>query len=254
MADGGTLFLDEVGEMPLSMQKAFLRVLQERTFRPVGDTREQTSNFRLVAATNRDLDDMVRKGEFRQDLLYRLKTMHIHLPPLMERPEDIRALSVYRVRQLCKQYSMTQKNFGSDFHAALMGYDWPGNVRELFNVLERAVVASGDEKTLYVMHLPREFRIQLAKAQIARLATPEDGHTVVEKLDSEPVRRIGQDIFEDIFEQELPTLREFKGMAEKVYLAELIRQCDGDLSRILEASKLSRSHFYSLLKKYGLSL
>ena len=254
LADGGTLFLDEVGEMPLSMQKAFLRVLQERTFRPVGDTREQTSNFRLVAATNRDLDQMVEKGEFRQDLLYRLKTMHIHLPPLMERPEDIRALCVFRVTQLCKQYGMAPKNFGSDFHAALTGYDWPGNVRELFNVLERAVVASGNEKTLYAMHLPREFRIQIARAQIARMTASENGPEPLEKLDSEPVRELGQNIFEDIFDKELPTLREFKGMAEKVYLGELIRQCDGDLPRILKASKLSRSHFYSLLKKYGLSL
>lgn len=254
LADGGTLFLDEVGEMPLSMQKAFLRVLQERTFRPVGDTREQTSNFRLVAATNRDLDDMVAKGEFRQDLLYRLKTMHIHLPPLMERPEDIRALCVFRVSQLCKQYGMEPKNFGSDFHPVLESYDWPGNVRELFNILERAVVSAGDERTLYAMHLPRDLRIQVAKAQIAKLTTVEGGPEPTEKLDSEPVRKLGQEIFEDIFEQELPTLREFKGMAEKVYLAELIRQCDGNLSNILKISKLSRSHFYSLLKKYGLSL
>lgn len=254
LADGGTLFLDEVGEMPLSMQKAFLRVLQERTFRPVGDTREQTSNFRLVAATNRDLDEMVKKGEFRQDLLYRLKTMHIHLPSLVERPEDIRDLSLFRVRQLCTQYSMGTKSFGSDFHTALMGYDWPGNVRELFNILERAVVASGDEKTLYTMHLPRDFRIRMAKAQIASMTMANGLPEATEKLDSEPVNRIGQDIFEDIFERELPSLREFKGMAEKVYLAEMVRQCDGDLPHILKASKLSRSHFYSLLKKYGLTL
>ncbi len=254
LADGGTLFLDEVGEMPLPMQKAFLRVLQERTFRPVGDTREQTSNFRLVAATNRDLDEMVEKGEFRQDLLFRLKTMHIHLPPLMERPEDIRALSVFRVAQLCKQYGMAPKTFGSDFHASLASYDWPGNVRELFNTLERAVVASEEEKTLYAMHLPREFRIRIAKTQIARMTEPDEESGAKDGPVSEPIRKIGQDIFEDIFEQELPTLREFKSMAEKVYLSELIRQSNGDLSAILKASKLSRSHFYSLLKKYGLSM
>lgn len=254
LADGGTLFLDEVGEMPLSMQKAFLRVLQERTFRPVGDTREQTSNFRLVAATNRDLDKMVEQGEFRSDLLYRLKTMHIHLPPLMQRPEDIRALCIFRVRQLCKHYDLPTKTFGSDFHPALESYGWPGNVRELFNILERAVVASGTEKTLYAMHLPRELRIQIAKQQIESMT----GSGVVADhgahAASDPIRKIGQDIFEDIFDEELPTLREFKGMAEKVYLSELIRQCNGELPRILKASKLSRSHFYSLLKKYGLSL
>jgi len=240
--------------MPLSMQKAFLRVLQERTFRPVGDTREQTSAFRLVAATNRDLDDMVSKGEFRQDLLYRLKTMHIHLPSLSQRPEDVRALCRFRIRQLCTQYGMEPKTIGSDFHPVLENHDWPGNVRELFNILERAVVAAGDEKTLYAMHLPRELRIRVAKAQIGRMTGVEGSLEPLEKLDSEPVRKIGHDIFEDIFEQELPTLREFKGMAEKVYLGELIRQCDGELPKILKASKLSRSHFYSLLKKYGLSL
>ena len=254
LADGGTLFLDEVGEMPLSIQKAFLRVLQERTFRPVGDTREQMSNFRLIAATNRDLDDMVEKGEFRSDLLYRIKTMRIHLAPLTQRPEDVRALVKFRVKRVCKQYGMELKAFGSDFNATLESYDWPGNVRELFNILERAVIAAGDEKTLYAMHLPRTLRIQVAKAQIVKMTGSEVVSDVSGSSQDEPVRKIGQDIFEDIFDQELPTLREFKGMAEKVYLAELIRQCNGDLGKILKASKLSRSHFYSLLKKYGLAL
>jgi two-component system NtrC family response regulator len=126
-------------------------------------------------------------------------------------------------------------------------------VRELFNILERAVVTSGNEKTLYAMHLPRELRIRIAKAQIERMtnAAPDEEPPAPY---TEPVRKIGQDIFEDIFEQELPTLRDFKSTAEKVYLGELIRQCEGDLPRILEVSKLSRSHFYGLLKKYGLSL
>lgn len=251
LADGGTLFLDEVGEMPLSIQKAFLRVLQERTFRPVGDTREQTSNFRLVAATNRDLDEMVDRGEFRSDLLYRIKTMRIHLPPLVQRKEDIRALAEYRVRMLCEHYGMEPKGFGSEFHSMLESYDWPGNVRELFNILERAVIAAGDEKTLYGMHLPRNLRIQLAKSQIASMT----GYDEKSEAGQDPgVRRIGEDIFEDIFDHELPTLRDFKGMAERVYLGELIRQCNGELQEILKVSKLSRSHFYSLLKKYGLSL
>lgn len=253
LADGGTLFLDEVGEMPLSIQKAFLRVLQERTFRPVGDTREQISNFRLIAATNRDLDEMVDQGSFRADLLFRIKTMRIHLPPLTQRPEDIRTLATFRVVRLCEQYGMAKKSFGSDFFATLESYDWPGNVRELFNILERAVIAAGDEKTLYAMHLPRALRIQVAKAQIKRMT----GSEVVDEQ-SGPERgssvTLGQHLFEDIFDAELPTLRDFKSMAEKIYLGELIRQTGGDLQKILKASKLSRSHFYSLLKKYGLSL
>ncbi len=254
LADGGTLFLDEIGEMPLSMQKAFLRVLQERTFRPVGDTKEQTSNFRLIAATNRDLDEMVEQGTFRSDLLFRIKTMRIHLPPLKQRADDIRALTEFKVKQLCNQYGMPTKLYGSDFHPALENYDWPGNVRELFNIMERAVVAAGDEKTLYAMHLPRSLRIQVAKAQIEKMTGAEVDAGPSAESNVEPVRKIGQDIFEDIFDQELPTLRDFKGMAEKVYLGELIRQCNKELPEILKVSKLSRSHFYSLLKKYGLSL
>ena len=254
LADGGTLFLDEIGEMPLSIQKAFLRVLQERTFRPVGANREQSSDFRLIAATNRDLDEMVEQGEFRSDLLFRIKTMRIHLPPLRQRADDIRTLADYRVTELCEQYGMPPKSFGSDFYPALEGYGWPGNVRELFNILERALIAAGNERTLYAMHLPRTLRIQLAKAQIERMSGSEivAGENV--SLAEEPVRKIGQDIFEDIFDQELPTLRQYKAMAEKVYLSELIRQCEGDLPQILKVSKLSRSHFYSLLKKYDLSL
>ena len=254
LADGGTLFLDEVGEMPLSIQKAFLRVLQERTFRPVGDTREQTSNFRLIAATNRDLDHMVEQGEFRSDLLFRIKTMRIHLPPLSQRPEDVRALTTFRVGRLCEQYGMEPKAFGSDFFPTLESYSWPGNVRELFNILERAVIGAGAEKTLYTMHLPRTLRIEVAKAQINRMTGSEVVADGEGPEDQTGVRKIGQEIFEDIFDEELPTLREFKSTAEKVYLGELIRQCEGDLPKILAASKLSRSHFYTLLKKYGLSL
>jgi two-component system NtrC family response regulator len=248
LADGGTLFLDEVGEMPLSIQKAFLRVLQERTFRPVGDTREQVSDFRLIAATNRDLDVMVERGEFRADLLFRIKTMRIHLPPLSQRPEDIRPLATYRLNMLCEQYGMEKKSFGSNFFSVLESYSWPGNVRELFNILERAVISAGKEKTIYAMHLPRNLRIQVAQAQIKRMTGSEVTSEGV------GVRKIGQEIFEDIFDQALPSLREFKGTAEKVYLGELIRQSGGDLAEILKVSGLSRSHFYSLLKKYGLSL
>ncbi|XPV77010.1 MAG: sigma-54-dependent transcriptional regulator [Desulfovibrio sp.] len=253
-ADGGTLFLDEIGELPLDIQKTFLRVLQERKFRAVGDTREQTSDFRLIAATNRDLDDMVDKGEFRADLLYRIKTMRIHLPSLSRRLDDLKPLSLFRVKQLCEQYGLAKKQLGADFLATLESYDWPGNVRELFNILERAVIASGDEKKLYAMHLPRALRIKVAKAQIERMTGAEIGSGTGATESDGPYRKIGQDIFEDIFDQELPSLKEFKGMAEKVYLGELIRQCDRNLEKILHVSGSSRSHFYSLLKKYGLSL
>lgn len=253
-ADGGTLFLDEIGEMPLSLQKVFLRVLQEHRFRPVGGSREEKSNFRLVAATNRDLESMVDEGRFRSDLLFRIKTMHIRLPPLRQRPEDIPPLLQSRMEYLCDQYGLEAKKFGEDFLTTLKSYSWPGNVRELFNILERAMVDAGEENTLFSVHLSRELRIQVAKAQIEKMTGREiladDGETSI----AEGVRKIGQKIFEDIFDSELPPLKEFKATAEKVYLSELIRQCKGETVDILEKSGLSRSHLYTLLKKYGLNM
>ncbi len=253
LADGGTLFLDEVGEMPLSLQKVFLRVLQERHFRPVGASQEDTSNFRLIAATNRDLDMMVEQSDFRSDLLFRVNTMHIRLPALRKRAEDIKPLILARMKYLKDNYGMAPKKLADDFLKTLLSYGWPGNVRELFNILERAMVNAEDENTLYSVHLSRELRIQVAKAQIKQMT----GSEVTSDDDSpagEGVLKIGQEIFKDIFDRSLPPLKEFKGMTEKIYLSEIIRQCNGDIAAILKKTELSRSHFYSLLKKYGLSL
>lgn len=251
-ADGGTLFLDEVGEMPLSIQKIFLRVLQEKQFRPIGSTTEQTSDFRLIAATNRDLDQMTEDGQFRRDLLFRIKTMRIHLPPLQQRTGDIMELATFKSNQLCHELGLEPKEFSSDFIQTLDSYSWPGNVRELFNILERSVIDAGNENTLYAVHLPRSLRIEVAKKQISNYDSSRKAN---ENLD-EPnplAQNIGQQIFEDIFDSPLPQLKEFKGAAEKTYLSELIRQCDGNMQQIMQISGLSRSHFYSLLKKYNLS-
>ena len=111
----GTLFLDEVGELPLNMQKAFLRVLQERRFRPLGGSREIESDFRLVAATNRNLDQMVRAGQFREDLLFRLRSYVIELPPLRERPEDLQELARFYADRFCERYGLPSKGFSPDF-------------------------------------------------------------------------------------------------------------------------------------------
>ena len=132
-AHGGTLFLDEIGELPLKMQKAFLRVLQEKRFRAVGSGEEIASDFRLVAATNRDLDHMAADGGFRKDLLFRIKALHMHLPPLRERPEDIKPLSMYHLTKACDRRQIGTKGVAPDFIEALMRYPWPGNVRELVN-------------------------------------------------------------------------------------------------------------------------
>ncbi len=254
LADNGTLFLDEVGEMPLSIQKVFLRVLQEQHFRPVGGNQQISSNFRLVAATNRDLDAMVEQGSFRSDLLYRIKTIRIHLPSLRSRTEDIKELLNARMEHLCTKFGLSPKKLGEDFLDTLARYEWPGNVRELFNVLERAMIDAGEENTLYAVHLSRELRIKVARSQIRRLTGSKELEKTDDPSGNTGSRNIEQRIFEDIFDSPLPSLKEFKGAVEKVYLSELIRQCDGDLAHILEKSGLSRSHFYALLKKNGLSI
>ena len=110
-ADGGTLFLDEIGELPLSIQKKFLRVLQERKFKPVGATKEIKSNFRLVSATNRNLEEMVEKNQFRRDLFFRLRTIHIDLPSLKECKEDIKDLTLHYIYTLCKHHGFETKGF-----------------------------------------------------------------------------------------------------------------------------------------------
>jgi len=278
LADGGTLFLDEVGEMPMTTQKSFLRVLQEKRFRPVGETREDHSDFRIVSATNRNLERMVAEGRFRGDLLFRLKTMSLELPPLRCRLGDIKSLAMHHVGRLCDQYGMPVKGFGSDFFEILSGYDWPGNVRELFNVLERAFVAADEERTLYAMHLPRDVRIKVAKASLggapdrscreaAVTAAPEvpvaarrpAPLAAVERVEAEadPAELIeppALDGLDTLFARATPTLKEFKARMERRYLEQLIAMHDGDVKAILTDSGLSRSHFYALLKKNDIQM
>ncbi|MBI9110606.1 sigma-54 dependent transcriptional regulator [Maridesulfovibrio ferrireducens] len=261
LADKGTLVLDEVGEMSLSVQKSFLRVLQERTYRPVGENREFKSDFRLIAATNRDLEAMVAKGEFRQDLLYRIQTIHITLPPLRDRSGDILELTDFHLRRLRTQYGVPPKVANSDFYDVLENYDWPGNVRQLFNVVEQAFIACGSGNTIYAMHLSDNLRIKMAKSNLKKIEsvvtsdqgrldyeTMEESEKVDKSIDSAVSATVS-----DLFLSELPSLKVFKGLAEKRYLEELLTRYSGETSVILGVSGLSRSHFYALLKKYEIS-
>jgi len=140
-AEGGTLFLDEVGELPLALQVKLLRVLQHRQYTPVGETRSIPCDVRVVAATNRDLTAWVREGRFREDLYYRLNVIHLHLPALRERPDDIPALAAHffeQARERCGRPEL--EGLATSALAALARYDWPGNIRELENTLERAAL------------------------------------------------------------------------------------------------------------------
>ena len=236
-ADGGTLFLDEVGELPMSLQKAFLRVLQEHRFRPLGSNREVESDFRLIAATNRDLDAMVEEGTFRSDLLFRLRSFIIDLPPLRERREDIKALARYHIDQFCEQYGLPSKGFSGEFLDTLLSYPWPGNVRELVNTLERTLATARLDQTLYPQHLPSHIRAQVRRAELE--AGNAEAPAAVQSSSN------------------LPPLNEYRDMiytrAEEDYLRELIELTAGQIGEACRVSGLSQSRLYALLKKYQIS-
>jgi transcriptional regulator with GAF, ATPase, and Fis domain len=144
LADRGTLFLDEVGDIPLALQPKLLRVLQEREFERLGSTRTHQVDVRLVAATNRNLTEMVKRGEFRSDLYYRLNVFPLKLPPLRARREDIPALVTHFVEMLGRRLGRQIEHIPQETMTALSSYHWPGNIRELQNLLERAVILSND--------------------------------------------------------------------------------------------------------------
>jgi formate hydrogenlyase transcriptional activator len=144
LADKGTLFLDEIGDIPPALQPKLLRVLQEQEFERLGSTRTHKVDVRLVAATNRDLTEMVNRGEFRSDLYYRLNVFPVLLPPLRERREDIPALVTHFVEILGRRMGREIEHIPSETMSALSSYQWPGNIRELQNLIERAVILSND--------------------------------------------------------------------------------------------------------------
>jgi two-component system NtrC family response regulator len=239
-AHKGTLFLDEVGELPMSLQKSFLRVLQEHRFRPVGSNKEVESEFRLIAATNRDLDAMVKSGEFRSDLLFRLRTFIIELPPLRERRDDIKELARYHIDKFCTQYNLVSKGFSPEFLQTLLSYPWPGNVRELVNTLERSLTTARFDQTLYPKHLPSHIRVQVRRAEMAASST-------VAAEESQPNRAIGS----------LPKLQEYRdeiyAKAEKKYLQELMEVTGKNIPEACRISGLSQSRLYAVLKKNAIS-
>jgi transcriptional regulator with PAS, ATPase and Fis domain len=148
VADRGTFFLDEIGDMSPALQVKLLRVLQEGTFTPVGDTNTRTVDVRIIAATNRDLKRMVERGEFREDLFYRVNVINITCPSLRDRPGDIPLLIDHFLRRNAKGRRIKQKRLTGDCMARMLAYPWPGNIRELENEIERVVVLAGDDKLI----------------------------------------------------------------------------------------------------------
>ncbi|CAM2067954.1 Sigma-54-dependent Fis family transcriptional regulator [Sulfidibacter corallicola] len=181
-ARGGTLFLDEIGEMPLKMQIKLLRVLQEKKIRRVGGTEEISVDFRLVAATNRDLAKEVQEGNFREDLYYRINVVPILLPPLRERCEDIIPLVRFFLEKFASQYGEAPKDIKTDALAMVETYSWPGNVRELENTIER-IVALTPGNDIGIEDLPEHIRKVTTTQKTHSISIPETGMDLEHYLD-----------------------------------------------------------------------
>ena len=236
-ADGGTLFLDEVGELPLTVQKSFLRVIQEKSFRSLGGQREKPSDFRLLAATHRDLDEMVQKGKFRSDLFFRLRVFGILLPPLKNRSGDINEIAFHHLEKLASRNKTGVKGMSPEFIESLNLYDWPGNVRELLGAIERAFINAKGDPTLFPLHLPVNIRITLARQLVMKKSGNKTSFASKE------------------FQQKhLPTLKAYReeavSNAEKEYLKRVMMESHGDIETACGISGVSQSRLYYLLKKY----
>jgi DNA-binding NtrC family response regulator len=246
MAHGGTVFLDELGELALDLQPKLLRVLEQREVKRVGGGKPIKVDVRVVAATNRDLEEEVRAGRFREDLFYRLTVVRLKLPPLRERRDDVELLA----RHFLQQGRFNRDRLGgkkvTGFSAAVLDrlavYDWPGNVRELHNVVERAVsFAEGD--TVELADLPEH--IGYPRAGGADLLS-EKTNPSVHLPDSAPLRPPVDSPFKDAKEQWVATF-------EEGYVATLLRKNNGNISHAAKEADIDRKYFRKLMKKYGIS-
>lgn len=239
-AHQGTLFLDEIGELPLGIQKNFLRVLQDRRFRPLGGKKECFSDFRLISATNRNLEEMVRKGLFRQDLYFRICALHIQLPPLRERRQDIPALTLHRMERASALMKQPAHGTAPDFLEALAAFDWPGNVRELFNVIDSALASASDEPVLFSTHLPPAIRANAIKHKLMTSRLPN----APVMADSSKIQPTGES------QEPLLPFKAYLDAAKARYLDRLIGQCGGNVGEACRLSGISRAYLYQLMQKF----
>jgi DNA-binding NtrC family response regulator len=226
VAGSGTLFLDEIGNISMSIQAKLLRVLQEREFRAVGDTRTQTANFRLVTATNKDLKAMVAAGTFRDDLYYRVNIFPVHAPALRERKGDIPALAYHFLKVFGAELGKKITDISEGALSTLTNYGWPGNVRELENVVYRAAILTGDS----VVRQAHLVNIIDSSQPPADLAVPRTG---------DELKRVKKAAREKSVED-----------IEKQFVLEALRRNDWNVTKSAEETGMQRPNFQALMKKY----
>ena len=223
-ADGGTLFLDEVGDMSLKTQAKVLRALDEQRFYPVGASRPVHVDTRVIAATNKDLEEEIIRGNFREDLFYRLNVIPFAVPPLRERKEDIPLLAREFLGEFGQQYGRPRVEISESALLQLRGYHWPGNVRELRNVMERVLILNPKVMRIEVKHLPM----------------------LVQRTDGRANGRDGRD--------EFSTLQQAREAYERDYILKELDRSHGNISRAAESLGLERSHLYRKMKALGIQL
>lgn len=227
-ANEGTLFLDEIGDMPLSIQVKLLRALEERQFYPVGSEKPVSVDVRVVVATKKDLIEEVKKGQFREDLFYRIHVIPVILPPLKDRAEDIPYLVEHLLKKICQQMKKPVKGLTPKAMQKLMQHDWPGNVRELENTLEYAITMTQRDVVTDDLVLQTKVSTSVPTTEEALqsqlLPTPES----------------------------FKTLKEARAEFEKAYLIRLLQMCDGKATRAAEIAGKYRADFYDLLKKHDI--
>jgi DNA-binding NtrC family response regulator len=220
VCSNGTLFLDEIGELPLNLQSKLLRVLQEKVIIPLGSSQSIKVNTRVVAATNRNLQWLVKEGRFRRDLYYRLSILQIETPPLRDRPEDIATLTNYFIETITDKFARCVKPPTNELLARLTSYDWPGNVRELQNSLERAIILS------------------------------EDGTLAIDDIFAHPEITDQDDFSSDV--SCIKDLTQAKDEFEKRYIEKLLVATNGNVSRASKIAGRIRTDMYRLFTKYNI--
>ena len=218
-ADGGTLFLDEVGDMSLKTQAKLLRALDEQRFEPVGAAESIKVDVRVVASTNKNLEEEIERGNFREDLFYRLNVVPFHVPPLRERIEDVRLLADHFLREFTTAYGRKPKQLTEDAFRALEEYPWPGNVRELRNLMERIVIMN-PQTGIDARH------ITLDRSRRA--------------VFDRPMERFG-------------SLQDVREAAERDYILKKLEEAKGNVTRAAEMLGLERSHLYRKMKALGIA-
>ncbi|HLH34412.1 MAG TPA: sigma-54 dependent transcriptional regulator [Alloacidobacterium sp.] len=218
-ADGGTLFLDEVGDMSLKTQAKVLRALDEQRFTPVGAVHAMSVDVRVIAATNKNLEEEIAKGNFREDLFYRLNVIPFYVPPLRDRKEDIPLLARDFLRAFGREYGRTRLDIAEDAIELLKQYHWPGNVRELKNLIERILILNPHAPRIERKHLPMLVHRGASKRS-----------------------------------EDFSTLHQAREAYERDYILKKIDECHGNISRAAESLGLERSHLYRKMRTLGISV